>query len=420
MKALDYILSHYGHYENYEYFHEKTVFKSLLFTLDKNELNILDKKLKTRSEVILAKAGYENEQMVIRSIRKTIELIKENSIKEKNESISTLLNLFVNKNSGRVCEARKKLQSRYESQSYQVQGKILKTFLYSSKTDRKWAYRCLLKQWHKALSNDVLELWEKFHEDDCAIVLIKYGPENYLLKNQDEFENYYTDLCIRLIKNPTFVMRKELVIKYTCGGDIDVLYVNARANNPIPGKDALKVLFQWILITINSTKNKYLGKYSSVLDYNKEGQGLYFSTKYAHYVTDIIWCLRKLKLADEIIFYLEWDKKVQSKFANKILEQNLSAVESDYIYYLVKVQNIFYETVLEEFPQEFCYLIDELKNKTYDDYWRLLPPSKENDILAPRVVEIDLHGSIAEFSKKNPAIINLMETFGLEENNVPF
>ena len=104
----------------------------------------------------------------------------------------------------------------------------------------------------------------------------------------------------------------------------------------------------------------------------------------------------------------------------KILEQNLSVVESDYIYYLVKVQNIFYETVLEEFPQEFCYLIDELKNKTYDDYWRLLPPSKENDILAPRVVEIDLHGSIAEFSKKNPAIINLMETFGLEDNNVPF
>jgi hypothetical protein len=180
MKALDYILSHYGRYDNYENFHEKTVFKSLLFTLDMNELNILDKKLKTRSEVIIAKEEYENEQMVIRSIRKTIELIKENSIKERNESISTLLNLFVNKNSGKVCETRKKLQSRYEFQSYQVQGKILKTFLHSSKTDRKWAYRCLLKQWHKTLSNDVLELWEKFHEDDCAIVLIKYGPENYL------------------------------------------------------------------------------------------------------------------------------------------------------------------------------------------------------------------------------------------------
>lgn len=420
MKALDYILSHYGRYDNYENFHEKTVFKSLLFTLDMNELNILDKKLKTRSEVIIAKEEYENEQMVIRSIRKTIELIKENSIKERNESISTLLNLFVNKNSGKVCETRKKLQSRYEFQSYQVQGKILKTFLHSSKTDRKWAYRCLLKQWHKTLSNDVLELWEKFHEDDCAIVLIKYGPENYLLKNQDEFENYYTDLCIRLIKNPTFVMRKELVSKYTYGGDIDVLYVNARANNPIPGKDALKVLFQWILITINSTKNKFLGKYSSVLDYNKEGQALYFSTKYAHYVTDIIWCMRKLKLVDEIIFYLEWDNKVQKKFANKVLEQNLSKLESDYVYYLVTVQNIFYETVLEEFPQEFCYLIDELKNKTYDDYWRLLPPQKENDTLKPRIAEINLQGSIEEFSKKNPAFLNLMETFNLDDENLPF
>lgn len=420
MKALDYILSHCGSYKNYGKSHEKIVFKSLLYTLEKDELTLLDKKLKQRYDFIVDKLGFEEERAVIRSIRRTVELIKENTIKGKNESISTLLKLFVNKKSGRVCEVRKKLQSRYDYQSYQIQGKILKAFLHSSQADRKWAYKCLLKQWHSTLGKDVLDLWEKYHEDECAIVVIKYASENYLLVHQDEFRNHYTDLCIRLIKNPAFVMRKEWVNHFTCGGDIDVLYVNARADNPVPGIDVLKVLFQWIIITINSTNNKYIEENSSVLEYNKEGQALYFSTKYAQYVTDIIWCMRKLKMVDEIIYYLEWDKKVQEKFANKILEQDFKDIESDYVYYLWKTRNIFYETVLEELPQEFCYLKDELKDKTFDDFWSYPNPLEDVGMMTPELAKIDRQGSIKEFSEKNPVILKMIKMLDLQKSNEPF
>ena len=419
MKALDYILSHYG-YTNYGNHHEKNTFKSLLYTLDKNELTLLDKKLKQRFDVINHQMDFEDERKIIFSLRRSIALIKENNSRGRNESISTLLNIFNNKKSGRVCEVRRQIQKRYEYQSYQTQGKILKTFLNSTKADRKWAYKCLLKQWHNTLFNDVLELWEKFQETECADIVIKYFPENYLLEHQDDFRYHYTDLCIRLINNPGFVMQKEYVNKFTWGGDIDVLYVNAMAKNTISGKEALKVLFQWILVTINSTKDKPFEEYSYVLDYNKKGQPLYFSTKYSHFVPDIIWCMRKLKLVDEIIYYLEWDNMVQKKFAAKISEQNYINEGTDHLAFLWRMQNVFYETVLEELPDEFRYLIDDSKNKTYDNYWDVRIPPMSDGTLTPQIAEINLQGSIEEFSKKNPAFLNLMETFSLEDENLPF
>jgi hypothetical protein len=419
MKALDYILSHYS-YTNYGNHHEKTTFKSLLFTLDKNELTLLDKKLKQRLDVINHQMDFEDERKIIFSLRKSIALIKENNSKGRNESIHTLLNIFNNKKSGRVCEVRKQIQTRYEHQSYQVQGKILKTFLHSTKADRKWAYKCLYKQWHNTLFNDILELWEKYQETECADIVIKYFPENYLLEHQDDFRYHYTDLCIRLINNPKFVMHKEFVNKFTYGGDIDVLYVNAMAKNSIPGKEALKVMFQWILITINSTKDKHLEEYSNVLDYNKEGKPLYFSTKYFYLIPDVIWCMRKLKLVDEIIYYLEWDNMVQKKFAAKVSGLNYINEETDYLTFLWRMQNVFYETVLEELPEEFRYLIDESKNKTYDNFGDVQLPPISDGTLTPRIAEINLQGSIEAFSKKNPALLNLMETLSLDDENLPF
>jgi hypothetical protein len=199
-------------------------------------------------------------------------------------------------------------------------------------------------------------------------------------------------------------MQKEYVNKFTWGGDIDILYVNAMAKNTISGKEALKVLFQWILVTIKSTKDKPFEEYSYVLDYNKKGQPLYFSTKYSHFVPDIIWCMRKLKLVDEIIYYLEWDNMVQKKFAAKISGQNYINEETDYLAFLWRMQNVFYEIVLEELPEEFRYLIDESKNKTYDNYWDVRIPPMSDGTLTSRIAEINLQGSIEGFSKKNPAI----------------
>ena len=63
MKALDYILSHYG-YTNYGNHHEKNTFKSLLYTLDKNELTLLDKKLKQRLDVINHQMDFEDERKI--------------------------------------------------------------------------------------------------------------------------------------------------------------------------------------------------------------------------------------------------------------------------------------------------------------------------------------------------------------------
>ena len=126
MSALDYILANYQQEKYQASLAERGVLRALVHTLNKEELLILQKKLKRgSSKWSVGKGLYEEAIKVMGKIQP-----------HRNESISALLKAFTDKQSGKVADARAELRDRFGKQSFLTQRKILKAMLNASKQDR--------------------------------------------------------------------------------------------------------------------------------------------------------------------------------------------------------------------------------------------------------------------------------------------
>lgn len=70
-----------------------------------------------------------------------------------NRPIRFVLKEYIERKKGKVVEARKELQRRFNGLDWNIQKKILLAHLISSKSDREWAYPLLLNYWNE-ISNE--------------------------------------------------------------------------------------------------------------------------------------------------------------------------------------------------------------------------------------------------------------------------
>ena len=120
--TLDYILSHYQQPQYEKSLVERTVLRALVHTLNREELLTLQKTLKRgSSKWSVGKGLYEETIKVLEKLQP-----------HRNESIPALLKAFTDKRNGKVAEARVKLRNRFNTQSFQMQRKILKALLDAS------------------------------------------------------------------------------------------------------------------------------------------------------------------------------------------------------------------------------------------------------------------------------------------------
>lgn len=133
---------------------------------------------------------------------------------KRNTPTGTLIKNYVNKRSGKVREARKEIERRFDYLDWVYQKKIMAAFLESGKADREWVYSKLLGNWDPSLEPKVKEVWELYHESKCAWVVISHLPEEYLMEQMkmvDHFadgRNYYF-LCRRLANIEGFRINKD-------------------------------------------------------------------------------------------------------------------------------------------------------------------------------------------------------------------
>lgn len=161
---------------------------------------------------------------------------------QKNTAASLLLKRFADKQSGKVGEARKEIQRRFDYLDWHVQKRILLCFLESGKSDRMWAYTKLLKFWDDCFESVVRTLWEQYHEDKCAWPIIRFFPESYVLEHIEELsygENYY-HICLRLGMIEEFSIDKT---KLTAEKYLSVLHRTGRRINE---DEAHRLLYQII------------------------------------------------------------------------------------------------------------------------------------------------------------------------------
>ncbi len=128
-----------------------------------------------------------------------------------NRPAATLLKEFCNKKSGKVTDARRELQRRFDGLDWPLQKKIIIAHMESGKSDRHWAYSMLIPHWDDCFTEMVANLWEQYHEARCAWTIIRRMPEQYLLDHFEELDNgnNYYYLCVRLANNPAFTIDKN-------------------------------------------------------------------------------------------------------------------------------------------------------------------------------------------------------------------
>lgn len=128
--------------------------------------------------------------------------------KKHNMPIATVIKGYMDKSGGKVSASRKEIERRFYALDWKYQKQILFAFLRSGKSDREWAYSKLYTVWDKCFIPALQELWEKYHEKELALLVIRFFPTDYLkkeYKNLSEGRNYYF-LYQRLCDDKDFVL----------------------------------------------------------------------------------------------------------------------------------------------------------------------------------------------------------------------
>ncbi len=256
------------------------------------------------------------------------------------ESTARLLALFLDKKSGRVIDARNELLRRYEYLSRQDYKKMISALLRGTKTDRSVAYKCLLRRWDDSFLSEIQMLWEKYHEERCKWLVLKYFPTEYIwlhLKELDDGTTNYIYICQRLANYPQFVLDRER-LEEEGRGEYPYLYVMATAGAKMDGREALEILFFHIAQEVsNVRKNANLRRFKFYPDYSISRLGD---------VNRILYYMGKCGLYDELLFFAEWDRRVNAVYEKMEQEKNhRNEYVSWYEYCMI---------IKQEFPSEIC------------------------------------------------------------------
>ena len=292
------------------------------------------------------------------------------NIIKHNRPINTVLKEYIERQKGKVVEARKELQRRFNGLDWNIQKKILVAHLKSSKSDREWAYPLLLNYWDDSFKPCVQEIWETFHEERCSWIIIRYFPKDYIFNNLHllNYERNYMFICLRFGLDEGFVIEKEKLKPE------DVLYVHYRLGIGIQPNEAKAWLYE---IAINAVLNYYRND----LDLRPSEQGR-ITELYPQRIKQLgraLYYVNEMGIEPTVSEFSEWCKSLKqtmnSSYEWKELQQrnlldwefNTRAYRIILKYIGINLHESIMEDLINKFPQ-LKKLVDELKLKIDFDY----------------------------------------------------
>lgn len=240
----------------------------------------------------------------------------------RNRPIAKLIKWFVNREKGKVVDARSEIQRRFAYLDWNDQKKILLAFLSSGKADRKWAYNELRQLWDDCFLQKALEVWETYHETDMIRTAIECFPRSYLLEHSAEFGNddYYYSFCRRFVDDPQFkIDRKRLSAKW-------YLMLLRQGKRSISDEVALDLLFEQVhTVSCNLPYDSSgIGELCRWTDLNKEDfpTAMEFRDLYA-----MICSLNELNNVTVVQLFYQWAGDAYVNFVHSQSYQDLIAEE---------------------------------------------------------------------------------------------
>ena len=275
----------------------------------------------------------------------------------RNNPIATVIKNYMNKKSGKVSVSRDEIQRRFLGLDWKDQKKILAAFLNAGQTDRHWAYSRLLDLWDASLEPKVLELWETYHEERCAWVIIRHFPKEFLKKHIDVFNNgrdYYF-ICRRLIEDAGFVIDKERLSK------TDYLMALSHGNRNISDDEAYDVLYAIVRdLCFHWCPSLEIARY-----YVPRRNEVMAASDFIN-VSIALYNLRNMGCEDIATAFHVWEKGVQTSVRQS---EEYKALEkeplSDYDY-KEKLAIIVQKYLYYALPTQFKTMTDEEYNKSLE------------------------------------------------------
>lgn len=285
------------------------------------------------------------------------------NITKHNRPINTVLKEYVERHKGKIVEARKELQRRFNGLDWNIQKKILVAHLKSSKSDREWAYPLLLNYWDESFKPCVQEIWETYHEERCSWIIIRYFPKDYILNNLHlfDFKRNYMFICLRFGSDEGFTIEKERL------NPEDALYVHYRLGIEIQPDEAKACLYE---IAIDAVLNYYRND----LDLRPSEKGR-ITELYPQRIRQLgraLYYVNEMGIEPTVSDFSEWCESVKQIMNNshewKELQQrnlldwefNMRAYRIILKYIGINLHESIMENLINKFPQ-LKKLVDELK-----------------------------------------------------------
>ena len=275
----------------------------------------------------------------------------------RNNPIATVIKNYVNKKSGKVTNSRSEILRRFSGLDWKDQKKIMAAFLDSGISDRDWAYSWLLDLWDASFESKVLELWDTYHEEKCAWVIIRHFPKEFI-KNHvntfDEGRDYYF-ICRRLVDDSDFVIDKKRL------SNTDYLMALSHGNRHIADEEATDILYEIVRdITFHWSPSMELSR-----RYSPKRSVMMAATDFAN-ISIALYYLEKMGNDKVVSEFHLWEKGVQASVCQS---EEYMALEkepmSDYNY-KEKLAALFQKHLFYNLSAKYKTMTDEEYDKSFE------------------------------------------------------
>ena len=122
------------------------------------------------------------------------------------------------------------------------QKNIISSFLFSPYSSiRERAFKILYRNWEKIYVKDILDVWDKYHTDSCAKIIIKHFPISVLLNRARDLFTFSTSWRQRSLLLKIINSDKKLVKELTIDDPITYTYVLAKSGKKISSLRAWEI-----------------------------------------------------------------------------------------------------------------------------------------------------------------------------------
>ncbi|MBO4659658.1 MAG: hypothetical protein J5637_08550 [Prevotella sp.] len=330
-----------------------------------------------------------------------------------NRPIATLVKWYVDKRSGHVQDARSEIQRRFAYLDWSQQKKITLAFLSSGKTDRQWIYAQLWKWWDDCFAPKIREIWEQYHEEKCAWLIIRYFPKDYVLANLDYFtgtRDYYY-ICRR------FGAGNDFVIDDSKLSARDRFIIHAISQKPLDGDSCLDDIFTCLHGTCAT-------EYSYPL-VNKKDRGEILDALDIKYIYGMMKNMERMGLDEQVQFFREWNRQVYVDIFHSADWEQLNASNLSDGEYDIRRRYIMKKYVYKNLDDKYKKVNERLDALDFgnipDDFTTY--EEKGTDKMSSEATSETTKEQMRELIERNPAFETIIDDLGLitdDQEEVPF